>query len=90
MRGKGNGGMMQSQRTLIATICAGMMYFCLADSLSAQSKLEMTLRRFNNEEVNGYVQPMGDLLGANMNAGLYHSHRFGCDGIDHSTRTSRV
>jgi hypothetical protein len=38
----------------------------------AQS-LESTLQQFGADAVKGYIQPAGDLFGANMNAGMFHS-----------------
>jgi len=40
---------------------------------SAGSKLEDILRQQSVVNVSGYIQPMADLFGANMNAGLYNS-----------------
>jgi hypothetical protein len=39
----------------------------------AQSDLEKTLQLFKQSEVTGYIQPLADLFGANMNAGMFHS-----------------
>ena len=41
--------------------------------LMAQSQFENTLIQYNAESVQGYVQPIADLFGTNMNAGFYHS-----------------
>lgn len=38
----------------------------------AQS-LQSTLQQFSSDAVKGYIQPAGDLFGANMNAGVFHS-----------------
>jgi len=38
-----------------------------------ESKLEQALKVFNQDEVKGYIQPLGDFFGANMSAGWYHS-----------------
>ena len=45
----------------------------LFNTTRSQSKLEVTIQQFPAEQVAGYIQPLGDMLGANMNAGLYHS-----------------
>jgi hypothetical protein len=50
-------------------------------SLRAQSQFEATVRQFDAEAVKGYVQPIGDLFGAGMNAGIYHSARIPDNGI---------
>ena len=47
----------------------------------SQSQFEFTLKQLDEEDVRGYVQPIGDLLGANMNAGLYHSARLPENGF---------
>lgn len=51
---------------------------CLATLLvvqvsPAQSDLENVLKQYTSQTVKGYIQPMADLFGANLNAGLYHS-----------------
>jgi hypothetical protein len=40
---------------------------------TAQSDLENVLRQYTQTTVSGYIQPMADLFGANMNSGLYPS-----------------
>ncbi|MFN0156560.1 MAG: DUF6588 family protein [Bacteroidota bacterium] len=42
-------------------------------SLRAQSELETTLEQFSGDAVKGYIQPIADFFGANMNAGFYHT-----------------
>jgi hypothetical protein len=44
----------------------------LAATGYAQSDLEKTLQQFGATEVKGYIQPLADLFGANMNAGMFH------------------
>ena len=44
----------------------------LAATGYAQSDLEKTLQQFNSTQVTGYIQPLADLFGANMNAGMFH------------------
>jgi hypothetical protein len=44
----------------------------MASTGYAQSDLEKTLQQFNSNDVKGYIQPLGDLFGANMNAGMFH------------------
>ena len=39
----------------------------------AESDLEKVLKQYDSQTVKGYIQPMVDFFGANMNAGLYHS-----------------
>lgn len=45
----------------------------LAVDARAQSDLENVLRQFDAATVQGYMKPMADLFGANMNAGIYNS-----------------
>jgi hypothetical protein len=39
----------------------------------SQSDLENVLKQYDSQMVKGYIQPLADLFGANMNAGLFHS-----------------
>lgn len=55
---------------LAAAACAVLF---LGSRGYAQSDLEKTLQQFAGNEVKGYIQPLGDLFGANMNAGMFHS-----------------
>jgi hypothetical protein len=61
---------------LIVSFTATIMH-----STYSQSQFEITIQQFNGEEVMGYVQPLGDMFGANMNAGLYHSAAIPRSGI---------
>ena len=65
----------------VAVACA---LLALAPGASAQSDLEKTLNQFNANEVKGYIQPMGDLFGANMNGGLFHSAEIAKTGFHFS------
>ena len=42
-------------------------------SASSQSELEKALKQYSADAVQGYIQPVADLFGANMQAGFYHS-----------------
>ena len=42
-------------------------------NLSAQTKIEDAIIKYNAETVRGYVKPVADLLGTDMNAGFFHS-----------------
>lgn len=46
---------------------------CSAPSAHAESDLEKVLRQQNAQTVEGYIQPVADLFGANMHAGFNHS-----------------
>ena len=45
----------------------------LAGSARSQSDLETALKQYSADDVAGYIKPMADLFGANMNAGFFHS-----------------
>lgn len=57
----------------------GMLFlfgtFLLLSTATAQSqgKLENALEQFSGPAAQGYMQPVADLFGANMNSGFYHS-----------------
>jgi hypothetical protein len=53
----------------------------LATDARAQSKLDQALKQFNATDVQGYIQPLTDLFGANMNTGYYHSAAIGSSGF---------
>ncbi len=74
-------GSLHSNRNILANLCLTILLVAFSEDLHAQSQLELTLRQFDSEEVGGYVQPLGDLLGASMNAGLYHSARIREEGF---------
>ena len=57
-------------RSFAAAACTLLF---LAATGYAQSDLQKTLEQFNSTDVKGYIQPLGDLFGANMNAGMFHS-----------------
>ena len=56
-------------RSIAAAACTLLF---LAATGHAQSDLEKTLQQFNANDVKGYIQPLADLFGANMNAGMFH------------------
>jgi hypothetical protein len=67
--------MVQLQRFRDATwwaLAVALLLIPLAGS-HAQSDLDNTLKQFTGNTVKGYIQPMADLFGANMHAGLYRS-----------------
>ncbi len=55
-------------------VIAGMNFLAVAPA-RAESELEKILKQYNTETVQGYIQPLADLLGANMHSGFYHSAR---------------
>ena len=59
------------QPTLVLLLLLSV--FMLPMSASSQSELEKALQQYNATTVQGYIQPVADLFGANMQAGFYHS-----------------
>jgi hypothetical protein len=47
----------------------------------SQTDLEKALKQFDANGVKGYIQPLADLFGANMNAGFYHSAAIPTSGL---------
>jgi len=68
-----------------AHLCAALIvaFALLASSGEsfAQSDVEKTLQQFSAQDVKGYVQPLADLFGSNMNAGIFHSAAIGKSGF---------
>lgn len=44
----------------------------ISPTLFAQSRLEIAVAQFSEKEIQGYIQPLGDLLAANIHAGVHH------------------
>lgn len=57
---------------LLSLAAAACTLLFLTTTGHAQSDLEKTLQQFNATDVKGYIQPLADLFGANMNAGMFH------------------
>jgi hypothetical protein len=57
-------------RSIAAAACTLLFVAATGD---AQSDLQKTLQQFNPTQVTGYIQPLADLFGANMNAGMFHN-----------------
>lgn len=49
--------------------------------LQAESKFDKIIRQQNADNVKGYVQPVADLFGANMNAGFSHNAKIPISGF---------
>ncbi len=62
----------QSFRALlaVAVIAATLVP---TQALLAQTAIEDAIRQFGGDNITGYIQPIADLFGANMNSGYYHS-----------------
>jgi hypothetical protein len=61
-------------------LCGGGMLVLLGAALvlspataRSQTSLENAIKQYNGDAVKGYIQPVADLFGANMNSGFYHS-----------------
>jgi hypothetical protein len=57
-------------------VSMGVLAALVLSSASAvwpQTDLENTLRQYSKDTVGGYIQPIADLFGTNMQAGFYHS-----------------
>lgn len=60
--------------TTVSRSCIALILFLCVTSLRAEeSDLEKALRQYNAQTVSGYIQPIADLFGANLNAGFSHS-----------------
>lgn len=67
---------MTELRVIRVPVCWSILAIIIAfgpPKMLAQSQLETTLKQFNSQTVKGYIQPIGDLFGANMNGGIFHS-----------------
>lgn len=69
------------RRIAVATGISLLAMSAGSSAVFAQSQLELAVQQFRSSEVVGYIQPLGDLFGANMNAGLYHSAAIPRDGF---------
>lgn len=59
-------------RAVIGILLVILLVVCTIPARS-QSDLEKALLQFSKEQVSGYVQPLSDLFGANVNSGFFHS-----------------
>jgi hypothetical protein len=57
--------------SLLCVLLGGL--FLIAPVASAQTELEKAIQQYNANSISGYIQPIADLVGANMHAGFYHS-----------------
>jgi hypothetical protein len=71
------------QNLFRSTLAAALMVMCVLASTEAraQSTLEDALRQYSGDAVKGYIQPIADLFGANMNAGLYSTANIPVAGL---------
>jgi hypothetical protein len=64
---------------LLCVLIGGLIL--LAPETSAQTELEKAIQQYNSGSIGGYLQPIADLVGANMHAGYYHSAYIPQDGF---------
>jgi|WetSurMetagenome_2_1015567.scaffolds.fasta_scaffold209612_2 hypothetical protein len=55
---------------LIAALCAVLTPTA---SVRAQGDFQTTIQQYTGTSVTGYIQPVADMFGANMNSGFFHS-----------------
>jgi hypothetical protein len=58
---------------LVLLISALCVVLTPAGTVRAQSDLKSTLQQYSESEVKGYIQPVADLFGADMNSGFFHT-----------------
>lgn len=56
---------------LLCVLIGGLIL--LAPESTAQTELEKAIQQYNATSIGGYLQPIADMVGANMHAGYYHS-----------------
>ena len=61
--------------------CAVCVLLLTTQSGRAQSDVEKALQQYDKEQVKGYIQPIGDLFGANLNAGFFRGAAIGKAGF---------
>lgn len=54
-------------------ILLGVALLLSSGTALSQTDLENALKQYNGDAVKGYIQPVADLFGANMNSGYWHS-----------------
>jgi hypothetical protein len=65
----------------VLAVVLGMTVLLSSTPARSQSDLENALEQFDARTVTGYIQPLADLFGANMNAGFYHSAAIPTTGL---------
>ena len=63
-------------------ILASTMLLLGARDARADDKLTQTLKQYAENDVKGYIQPIADLFGANMQAGWFHSAKIPETGLN--------
>jgi hypothetical protein len=60
-------------RLAMAVLFAAAILFPVGNAQAGDPTLEKVLAQFNSDAAKGYFQPFADFVGANMNAGFFHS-----------------
>jgi hypothetical protein len=60
-------------RMMRIAVLAGLLCSCAFPGAFAQTELEKALKQYNGDAVTGYIQPVADLFGADIQAGYYHN-----------------
>ena len=66
---------------LLLLLGLALLLFLPAHLTRAESELEKALRQYSFEAVKGYIQPVADLFGANMNSGFSQSAAIPASGF---------
>ena len=66
---------------LLLLLGLALLLFLPAHLTRAESELERALRQYSFEAVKGYIQPVADLFGANMNSGFSQSAAIPASGF---------
>jgi hypothetical protein len=74
---------MKARRIILNAICfiLGLLLFGSASHVFSQDAISSALGQLNSSNVRGYVQPIVDGFGANLNSGLYHTPGLQNDGL---------
>lgn len=62
------------------------LLLAVALPLAAQTDLENVIRQYDRQTIEGYMQPLADVLGANMNGGFYHTAAIPAAGLSISLK----
>ena len=57
----------------VALLCLALCVLMGTGAARSQTDFENTIRQFNGDAIQGWIQPVADMFGANMHSGYYHS-----------------
>jgi hypothetical protein len=72
------------KRVHLCLVLGVLLCLCMTIPAAAQTDLETALKQYNSQTVKGYIQPLADMFGANMQAGFYHSAAIPSSGFHFS------